>query len=233
MSMPTHESAAPIGRSPTSADRLPGRLALGVVLCAILAVTGVIYASAAMSRANKRALTPDAGLAGMTVPEFRLTAQDGREYTRADLKDRLTVVNFIFTNCPYICPALGQKMKGLQDSLKDTGVRLLSISVDPKHDTPEALAAYARKIGADPAVWTFVTGDFATVKRISEDGLKLALGEDPTRPITLGDGTVMDNIAHTGKLVLIGPDVTVLAMHSGLDQADVDRLAKRVRRTIR
>ena len=206
---------------------------LGSVLAAVVLTTGVIYGSAALARKDHRALAPTPGLEDLSVPDFTLTTQDGRSFTREDFINRLTVVNFIFTNCPFICPTLTQKMKTLQTNVGSLGVRLVSISVDPTHDTPETLRAYAQRLGADPAVWTFLTGDFETARAISEGGLRLALSIDRTRPITLGDGTVMNNVAHTGKLVLIGPDARVIGMYSGLDAADVQRLEQRIRLAVR
>lgn len=215
-------------------SRFPGRLALGLLLLCIVATTALLYGAAALVVRDKRALEPDPGLEGLSVPEFSLTTQAGETFTREELKGRVTVVDFMFTHCPFICPTLAQKMKGLQEAFRDLPeVRLVSVSVDPEHDTPAVLAEYAGKIGADPARWTFLTGDFETARRLSEDGLRLALQEDPTRPIRLGDGTVMNNVAHTGKLVVIGPDVRVIGLYSGLDSAPVAELTKRVRMAAR
>ncbi len=218
----------PIAR--LSRNRFPGRVALGLLLLCIVATTGMLYGAAALAVKDKRALEPDPGLEGLRVPEFSLTTQDGRPFTREDLRGAVTVMDFMFTQCPFICPTLSQKMRGLQDALRDLPeVRLVSISVDPAHDTPAVLAGYARRIGAEASRWTFLTGDFETARRISEEGLQLALQEDPTRPITLGDGTVMNNVAHTGKLVLIGPDLRVIGLYSGLDALPVAELSKRAR----
>ncbi|MGP1681400.1 MAG: SCO family protein [Giesbergeria sp.] len=75
---------------------------------------------------------------------------------------RVTVVDFIYTRCETLCLSLGGVFQQMQRSLQQDGtpagegVRLLSISFDGVHDTPDRLAAYARGLGADPALWQFV-----------------------------------------------------------------------------
>ncbi len=74
---------------------------------------------------------------------FQLTERSGRPVGDTDLNDEVWVASFIFTHCPLSCPRISSVMKGLQDKLKDSPVRLVSITVDPDRDTPEVLAAYA------------------------------------------------------------------------------------------
>ena len=77
------------------------------------------------------------------------------------LKDRVVLINFIFTNCPDACPLVTHKLnqvRGLMaESIKDE-VWFISISVDPERDTPEAMKAFARKQGVDESRWLFLTG---------------------------------------------------------------------------
>lgn len=68
------------------------------------------------------------------------------------------MVNFIFTSCPTICPVLSATFAQVNQSLgKDSGLTLISISIDPEQDTPTALQQYADKFSADDN-WTFITG---------------------------------------------------------------------------
>ena len=76
--------------------------------------------------------------------------RSGRPVTDADLADRVWVASFIFTRCPLSCPRITSVMKSLQDKLAGTGVQLVSLSVDPEHDTPEVLSAYAAKFCGRP-----------------------------------------------------------------------------------
>ena len=178
---------------------------------------------------RKKALTPDENLESLVVPEFAMISQTGETFTRDDLVGHLTVLDFFFTNCPAICPALSRSMKQIQDAVGDRGVKLLSISVDPVNDTPETLRAHAQELGADPNVWTFLRAEnFEEVRRVSEDGLKLGLTLDDSRPIKTRTGDEMPWIDHTGKLVLLDQNARVIGLYSGLDQRDVVDLIERL-----
>jgi protein SCO1/2 len=99
-----------------------------------------------------------------TAPDFTLTTQDGSKLSSSDLKGNVLLVSFIFTTCNGTCPATTHRMSQIQEELKnrnllkDSRVRLLSISLDPARDTPEVLSGYMKLYDADPACWTFLTG---------------------------------------------------------------------------
>ena len=98
------------------------------------------------------------------APDFTLTTQDGSKLSSSDLKGNVLLVSFVFTTCNGTCPATTHRMSQIQEELKnrnlfkDGRVRLLSISLDPARDTPEALLGYMKLYDADPAHWTFLTG---------------------------------------------------------------------------
>src|SRR2546423_1344450 len=99
---------------------------------------------------------------GEGLPEFRLTDQMGRTVTARDLRGKVTAIDFIYTRCPLpdVCPRLSANFAALQRRFgKD--VMLVSVTVDPDFDTPAVLAEYARRWGADPQGWLFLTGDVA------------------------------------------------------------------------
>jgi protein SCO1/2 len=76
------------------------------------------------------------------------------------------VLQFIFTTCPSVCPALSTTLSAAQSDLGER-VRLLSISIDPEFDTPARLRDYARRFKAGPR-WRFLTGsreDVAAVQK--------------------------------------------------------------------
>ena len=96
----------------------------------------------------------------MRIPDVPVVDQAGKaHHFYADLvKGRVVAVNFVFTSCTTICPVMGatfaqvQKLLGGRDD-----VSLISISIDPRNDTPARLAAWGKKVGARPG-WTLVTG---------------------------------------------------------------------------
>lgn len=133
------------------------------------------------------------------VPPFTLTNQDGKPFGTETLKGKAYVAAFMFTRCPSICPELTRKMKDASELVAKKGleVEFLSISVDPENDTPEVLKAYAKKHGADRPNWNFLTGDYQTILKTSEDGFKVGLSGsiDESKP-HLG-------ITHGSHLVLV------------------------------
>ncbi len=95
------------------------------------------------------------------VPDIRLVGMDGSE---VDLRKELAgndpvILSFIFTSCTTICPLLTATLAQAQDKLLQQPVvpRIVSVSIDPEHDTPQRLREYAESYQANPD-WLFVTG---------------------------------------------------------------------------
>ncbi|MBD5803165.1 hypothetical protein AZOA_26010 [Azoarcus sp. Aa7] len=139
-----------------------------VIVCMLMLVLGVAAFSqvsagfrVVTSEAARRLavheqppLMPDVGLV-----DARSTGDSLRTDLAAD--GRIALVDFIYTRCESVCRVLGNEFQQLQQAILEQGlqerVRLISISFDPTHDTPDALARYARQIQADPAVWRMAT----------------------------------------------------------------------------
>jgi protein SCO1/2 len=97
------------------------------------------------------------------APDFDLIDQSGKPVRLVDFKDKVVLVSFVFTTCSGSCPATTSRMAKIQEHLEKKGllkkgVRLVSISLDPKRDTPEVLRGYMRLYEADAATWSFLTG---------------------------------------------------------------------------
>lgn len=105
------------------------------------------------------------------APDFALTTQEGKSARLADYRGRVLLVGFIFTTCSGTCPATTHRMSQVQQELrrrgltKDGRVQLLSITLDPARDTPEALRNYMRLYDLDAAAWSFLTGPADVVQR--------------------------------------------------------------------
>jgi protein SCO1/2 len=109
------------------------------------------------------------------VPPFSLTSQRRTPFGLADLRGKVSVVNFVFTSCRDVCPLLSAHMQDVASHYAGADdVQFVSISVDPQTDTPDVLAAYAARFGGDPR-WQFLTGDAAAVRAVVVDGFKMAL----------------------------------------------------------
>lgn len=91
------------------------------------------------------------------APAFSFPSQTGQVVTRESLAGHVWVADFVFTTCRTVCPSLTVKMVRLQRELPSPNLRFVSFSVDPAHDTPEALAAYAKRWNADEPRWLLLS----------------------------------------------------------------------------
>jgi protein SCO1/2 len=155
----------------------------------------LVYSALGVLGCSRREPPPEFG----TLPPFVLTSQDGKPFGSEELKGQVWAGAFFFTRCPTVCPRLTADMKKVQELAKREAVplRLVSISVDPAHDTPEVLRAFARERGADLASWTFLTGDPAVIQKTAVDGFKLALEGEPDA------GAEHFGLLHGSRLVLV------------------------------
>lgn len=80
----------------------------------------------------------------VTAPNFALLDQDGRRVTLAPERGHWTVVTFLYTNCPDVCPLIAANLNGAlrSDAGRTAGLRVLAVSVDPARDTQRAVHRY-------------------------------------------------------------------------------------------
>src|SRR5918996_2542572 len=115
-----------------------------------------------------------------SVPQFSLMERDGRRITLSDVKDKVSIINFIYTNCPDTCPIQSAQMRQIQEDFKnEKDLLLVSITVDPSRDTPQVLSEYAKRFSADPGRWLFLTGEKQTIYKFAQEGFHLGAVEIP------------------------------------------------------
>jgi len=129
-----------------------------------------------------------------TLPEFSFTERSSREVKSQELAGKVWVADFVFTSCGGFCPLMTEKMRKLQDMLPPQ-VQLVSFSVDPERDTPQVLAEYAKRYGADPNRWWFLTGNKDSLYKLSKEGFKLAIDDT--------GGTDVEPIVHSVRFALV------------------------------
>jgi len=144
------------------------------------------------------------------TPEFSLTNQSGQLVTTEELRGSLLVVGFVFTRCPSVCPALSARMQRLQYTLArlpQKDVTLLSITIDPEHDTPAVLSEYAAEYDADPSRWQFLTSEPDSIRAVL-DGFHVSAEriDDPDKP---------NNILHSEAMLLVDADGTLIGVYQG------------------
>jgi protein SCO1/2 len=95
------------------------------------------------------------------APDFLLRDASGRAVEFADLRDRIVVLNFVYARCPDICPLHAEKIAEVQGMINATPMRnlvqFITVTTDPKSDTPAVLRTYGPTHGLDSANWTFLT----------------------------------------------------------------------------
>ena len=162
----------------------------------------------------------------LVVRPFSLVDQRGEPFHSRELEGKVWVASFIFTSCRNICPMLTSQVSNLARRLEDRqDLRFVSISVDPEVDTPERLAAYADRYGADPARWRFLTGPRDDVRRVVTTHFRVSMGERRDDPRAGYD------IPHSDQLLLVD-QAGVLRGAYATDRAGLDRLAGDVDRLL-
>ncbi|TXL66706.1 SCO family protein [Cerasibacillus terrae] len=154
------------------------------------------------------------------VIDFEFTTQDNEKLSLDDLKGKYWIADFVFTNCTTVCLPMTTNMSELQDMMEEEGlnehVELVSFSVDPDRDTPEALKDYAESYDADLKNWTFLTGyDFETIKELSIKSFKSLLAAPPE-----GD----DQVTHGTRFYLVNPEGEVIKNYNGVESANLHTL---------
>jgi protein SCO1/2 len=128
-----------------------------VIALAVVAGVGSWFAAAAFSRHDRlHGILPDKE---RTLGDFSLTDENGLTVTRADFNGKILVVSFVFTGCALTCPEVTRRMAEIQQlTAAGADVRLVSLTVDPRTDTPPVLAKWGARFSADTNRWCFLTG---------------------------------------------------------------------------
>jgi protein SCO1/2/putative membrane protein len=144
------------------------------------------------------AAAPDSADSFGSVADFAFIERSGRAVTRADLDGAPWIAGFFFTRCSGPCPRLTANMRRLQERLEGSRARLVSISVDPEHDTPEVLRAYADSFTADPDRWWFLSGDEESTYALMRESFALSVEKLPGPDVAAGRA-----ITHATRLVTV------------------------------
>jgi protein SCO1/2 len=168
---------------------------------------------------------------GTLVPDTELIDQAGRTRRMSEFRGKTIAVTFVYTRCPLpdFCPRMDRNFKAAQEVLRSdptlaSRAHLLSVSFDPDYDTPQIMAAHAKRIGADPATWSYLTGERKAVDLLAGAfGVSVMREDQPMQEIMHNLRTAV--IDADGKLVTIlnGRDWTPEELVSALRAADGKR----------
>jgi protein SCO1 len=158
--------------------------------------------------------------AGEMVPDAAFVDDRGQPFAIASLRGAAWALTFVYTRCPLptFCPALDRQFqavqRGIQRDASLAGARLVSVTIDPAFDRPPVLRAHAERLGADPRIWRFVTGDVESVDRFAKRfGLT----------VERGSGSPED-IVHSLRTAVIDPRGRVVRIREGTEWQAADVL---------
>jgi cytochrome oxidase Cu insertion factor (SCO1/SenC/PrrC family) len=199
-------------------------LCFGLVIA--IAAAGIAFATARRDAPAPTAFKPDHPR--RLIP-FQLTERSGRTITEADVAGKILVVNFVFTSCSLSCRSVNDRMAEIQEGIGEApDVQLLSLTVDPRSDTPAALRAFAGSFHADPNRWLFLTGE----KRQLYDLIETSFV--PRSPEL--ESLIPGGFASTDRIMLVDPVGNVCASFNGLKRdaakgviAEIETLRKQSR----
>lgn len=113
------------------------------------------------------------------VPPFAFYNQDSLLITREDYLGKVYLVDFFFTTCPTICPIMTQNLVTLQEDFagrEDFGIA--SFTINPRHDSPSVLKAYAEKYGISDMDWHLLTGNRDSIYALANAGFNMYAAQD-------------------------------------------------------
>ncbi len=155
------------------------------------------------------------------IRDFTLLNQIGDSVRFKADTGKITVVDFFYTQCPSGCLQANSAMAKVVDVYRSNRmVRFFSISVDPIHDTPEALLRYSRQFKADPSKWSFLTGPKDYVYPLATRDFLVDV---------LADSTASGKIVHTQMLILVDPKKRIRGFYDAGSKEQVDKLIDEIK----
>jgi len=129
------------------------------------------------------------------APKFELINQDNQKITNESYKGKVYVLEFFFSTCPTICPKMNQSMLLIEKKFfGNPNFGIVSITIDPEHDTPKVLKDHSKLLGVKSSNWNFLTGDKAYIFNLANKGFNLYAGENKK---------VVGGFEHSGLFALI------------------------------
>ena len=168
------------------------------------------------------------------VPEFKLTNQNNKTISNKDYLGKVFVVEFFFSTCPTICPKMNQSMLQLQETFYgNPKFGLVSITIDPEHDTSEVLKEHSNLLGVKHYNWHFLTGDKKYIYNLANKGFNLYAGEN---------NKAAGGFEHSGLFALVDKEGKIrcrkdaqgnpILYYDGLDTKGVDAIKEDIKKLL-
>lgn len=165
------------------------------ILTLLMAVCGIAAVGTHVWRQNHVEESDDFGPLG----DFSFQSSNNQVVTHRDLTGKVSVFACFFTCCTETCPAISGAMARVQHEVADLpDVRLVSLTVDPGHDTPAVLANYAKAFNAKPDRWFFLTGPRPEIEGFVTQRLLQGVQENKAADVMPGN-----RVLHSERLIVV------------------------------
>jgi protein SCO1/2 len=176
-----------------------------------------------------------------TLSSFSLVDRNAEPFGTSDLEGHIWVASFIYSTCPGPCPLVVRALRGVDERLAEIpSLRIVSISVDPDHDTPDVLEEYATTHAIPSGRWKLLTGDpdlvFATIRENFLLGVGAARDMFPegTEEAVIAAAIQSDGpVAHSVRFALVDKKLNVRGYYKSTEIDELDRLVHDARRLSR
>ena len=160
------------------------------------------------------------------VPEFNYLNQDSVMISSKDLKDKIWIVDFMFTSCPTICPTMTTNMKHLSESTADLQdkIQFLSFSINPTKDKPSVFRKYILERQLNTVNWYFLTGDQEKTAELAFNFFRVGVQQSDE---------IEGGFEHSDTFVLVDQDGHVRGLYEGTKKDQVKNLEKDLRKLIK
>ncbi len=149
-----------------------------------------------------------------TVSKFKTINQYGDSINNKSLDGNIYVADFFFTTCPSICPIMHRNMLSVYNAFKNTGdFKIISYTIDPKHDSVPILKKYANKLGVSGNTWWFLQGKKDEIYKLSESYLVRKPQED-----------AQQQFIHDGSFLLVDKQKRIRGAYDGTDPKQVEQM---------
>lgn len=152
----------------------------------------------------------------LPIQPFAFIDQDSLPITSEDYKGKIYIADFIFLNCPTICPIMTNHLMKLYASFKDNpNVFFLSHSIDPVNDRPSVLKTYTNSLGIDTRKWKFATGEKEAIYKLANESYFTIAQSDSLAP---------GGYIHGGGIFLVDQKSIIRGVYDGTDGQEINRL---------
>ncbi|MDF1815508.1 MAG: SCO family protein [Verrucomicrobiales bacterium] len=199
-------------------------------LCAIILGGSFFITRAYLEnhRENRKNWRP--GKIGRLEDDLKAVNRDGREVSLSELKGKIYVAGYQYTDCPGGCLGMASVMKELHDKYRNNPkFHLVSISVNPNGDTPEKMDAWVKDKGVDAPNWWFLTGDAEKIKNYMLRHFKFYATEENTDPLAIA---TQGQWAHDQRLVIVDGEANIRGYYGVMDVEGGETAVKLLKRDL-